>query len=290
MTGTTFTHGFKGLSRSLALVLGTNEIASAVAVALHCDGFGVILSHDPFLPVIRRGMAFHDALYGDAAEVDGYSAVCAERAIDAKAEAQANGRIVVTPLELCDLLVLGDIGVLIDARMRKRRIMPDIRNLAPLTIGLGPGFDAGANCDLAIETWPGRAGAILEHGPARSADGVARRLGEAGRERFIYSKSAGRWRTRLSAGQRIFKGFPIGYLDDTLLTAPMDGVLRGIARDDTMVPASVKLIEVDPRGRSAQWLGTDARGRLIAKATLDAVRSRLPRGGAAKLLRLVHSE
>lgn len=51
----------------LAVVLGTNEIASAVAVHLKGGGFSVVLSHDPFPPVIRRAMAFHDALYGDPA-------------------------------------------------------------------------------------------------------------------------------------------------------------------------------------------------------------------------------
>jgi hypothetical protein len=289
MTGIPFTRRLKGLNRPLALVLGTNEIASAVGVAFHRDGFGVLLSHDPAVPVIRRGMAFHDVLYGDHAEVEGYTAVCAERAMDAKREALANGRIVVTPLELCDLLVLGEISVIADARMRKRRVMPDFRNLVQISIGLGPGFIAGSNCDLAIETWPAHAGKILEHGATRSADGIARKLGEAGKERFIYSQSDGRWRTALSVGQRIFKGYPVGLLQNSVLTAPMDGILRGIARDDTMVPAHVKLVEVDPRGRNAQWLGTDLRGKIIAKATLEAVRSRLPRNQGAKMLRLVHS-
>src|SRR5271165_1229167 len=51
-------------ARLLVIVLVTNEIASATAVRLTWEGHGVILSHDPFPPVIRRGMAFHDALFG----------------------------------------------------------------------------------------------------------------------------------------------------------------------------------------------------------------------------------
>ena len=68
-------YGFHTLR--LAVVMGTNEIASAVAVALTNAGYGVAMSHDPFPPVIRRGMAFHDALYDDAIEVAG---VVGERA------------------------------------------------------------------------------------------------------------------------------------------------------------------------------------------------------------------
>jgi xanthine dehydrogenase accessory factor len=289
MIDSPFLRRLKAPGRPLALVLGTNEIASAVGIALHRDGYGVLLSHDPEIPVIRRGMAFHDALFSGMAEVDGYVAVSAGRAIDAKREVLINGRIAVTSLELCDLLLIGEPGVLVDARMQKRPVMPDFRNLAQLSVGLGPGFIAGTNCDIAIETLSAYSGTIVERGPARSADGIVRKLGEAGRERFLYSQSAGRWRTALPAGQRVSRGSPVGHLGATILAAPIDGILRGIARDDTVVPAGVKLIEIDPRGRNAQWLGTDARGRVIAKATLEAVRSRLSRGQGAGLLRLVHS-
>lgn len=54
-----------------AVVLGTNEIASAVGVYLQRDGWSVVLAHDPHPPVIRRKMAFHDVMFGDPAEVDG---------------------------------------------------------------------------------------------------------------------------------------------------------------------------------------------------------------------------
>ncbi|MBI4723544.1 MAG: xanthine dehydrogenase [Rhodomicrobium sp.] len=288
MIDTSFTRRLKGSNRLLTLVLGTNEIASAVAIALYRDGYGVVLSHDPDPPVIRRGMALHDALFGDPAEVDGFTAVCAERVIEAKREVLANRRIVVTPLWLCDLLVMGDIGILIDARMQKRCVMPDYRNLARLTIGLGPGFVVGGNCDLAIETRPARAGAIIEAGPADAPDGIARKLGQAGAERFVYSNSSGRWRTALVVGQRIFKGYPLGHLGSSILAAPMDGILRGIARDDTVVPGNAKLIEIDPRGRKARWTGIDTRGRAIAKSTLEAVRSR-SMDAPGKASRFVHT-
>jgi xanthine dehydrogenase accessory factor len=54
--------------------------------------------------------------------------------------------------------------------------------------------------------------------------------------------------------------------------SPIDGVVRGIARDSTSVLAGVKLIEIDPRGRRASWTGIDERGRAIAEATLRAIR------------------
>jgi hypothetical protein len=54
--------------------------------------------------------------------------------------------------------------------------------------------------------------------------------------------------------------------------APIDGMLRGIVRDSTVVPAGVKLLEIDTRGRRAAWTGIDERGRTIAQATIRAIR------------------
>ena len=71
-----------------AVILGTNEIASAVAVGLHRAGYGVVLSHDPLPPVIRRKMAFHDALFDDAVSVDGMAARRVDTGLDIRAAAR----------------------------------------------------------------------------------------------------------------------------------------------------------------------------------------------------------
>lgn len=46
-------------------------------------------------------------------------------------------------------------------------------------------------------------------------------------------------------------------------------------RDGCEAPAAVKLIEIDSRGRQAQWTGIDQRGRAIAGATLAGIRATL---------------
>ena len=56
--------------------------------------------------------------------------------------------------------------------------------------------------------------------------------------------------------------------------APSMVLLRGLVRDSTAVPAGVKLLEIDARGRDARWTGTDERGRAIAEATIRAIRLR----------------
>lgn len=259
---------FRRRRAALAMVLGTNEIASAVAVHLHRAGYGVVLSHDPAPPVIRRGMAFHDALFGDPVVVDGIAADAVERVTEVLAVVATHERVAITRLGLADLMAIGPFGVIVDARMQKYAMKPDLRFLADVTIGLGPGFTVGVDCDVAVETRPARNGMLLTHGATDAPDGVASPLGGAGRERFARAETEGRWRTAHAIGARVFKGMVLGHLDRSPVAAPLDGLLRGLVRDGTDVPAGVKLIEVDPRSRwQARWTGIDARGRAIAETT-----------------------
>jgi hypothetical protein len=266
--------------RRFAIVLGTNEIASAVAVYLHRAQFGVVLAHDPFPPVIRRKMAFQDALYGDTVQIDGVIGERADDGMQVFKALRSPERVQVTWLGLPDLLTIGEVDILVDARLQKHRLTPDLRQLAKVAIGLGPGFSTITNCDVAIETRPGRSGVIIRDGWTDRADGIARPLGNAGGERFAYSQAQGRWHTAVEIGSRVFKGFVLGHLSGAAIVAPCDGMLRGIVRDSSEVPAGVKLLEIDPRGRHAQWTGIDDYGRSISKATLNAINGCALRGPA----------
>lgn len=277
-------------NRPFAMILGTNEIASAIAVQLARGGTCVVLSYDPDPPVIRRRMAFHDALFAGVAQVED---IVGERLDDAmqvlralRGDDSRRKRVIVSRLGLVDLLPIRRIDVLIDARLQKRRIRPDLRRLAGLTIGLGPGFSRRANCDVAIETRPGRIGLVQRDGWTDAADGVAGPLGDLGAERFVYSNFVGTWRTSAAIGTHVEKDFVLGHLSGVPVMAPRDGVLRGIIRDGTRVLSEVKLLEIDPRGVLAQWTGIDGRGRAIANATLSAVL----RGAAQRFGRVVEAE
>jgi hypothetical protein len=262
-------YGFQTLR--LAVVMGTSEIASAVAVALTGAGYGVAMIHDPYPPVIRRGMAFHDALYDDPVTLGGVVGERAEHLLEIAGVLARRARVAVTPLSLGELLAYRAADILVDARMQKDRITPDFRRLARLTIGMGPKFAVGVNCDIAIETRPSRAGAVLTSGETEAADGKARELGSVGRERFVYSDRDGVWRTPMDVGMWVPKNFVIGRHDGFPIRAPLDGHLRGVARDGAIAPARVKLVEIDPRGRESCWTGTDARGLELANACVRAI-------------------
>ena len=254
-----------------AVVLGTNEVASAIGVHLHREGFCVVLSHDPNPPVMRRKMAFHDALFGDTARVENVIGERIESTMDVFKALGCPQHVLVTWLGLSDLLPVRSIDVLIDARMQTREVTPNLRGMTRLSIGLGPGFSPSANCDVAIETRQDRLGQIVREGwTSAQDDGGA--LGGVGIERLVHSPHDGRWHTPVEIGTRIYKGFVVGHLSGVPVTAPYDGILRGIVRDGCDVAAGVALAEIDPSGRHAQWTGIDAQGQALAQATLAAIR------------------
>jgi hypothetical protein len=257
------------LPSRFVVILGTNEIASAVAVQLRRGGYRVVLSHDPLVPVLRRKMAFHDALFDEAVTIEGMPAKRADSGLEIRT-LEAPG-VIITELGLLDLIVIQALDILLDARMQKCGATPDLRRLAGLAIGLGPGFAGGINCDIAIETQPGKAGLIIRQGEADPPDGLSQRLGDRGNERFIRAAFAGRWNTAIEIGTMVFKDFIIGHLRNVPVRAPFDGVLRGVIRDGTEVPAGVKLLEIDPRRRRANWTEADQRTRLIAAAVKEVI-------------------
>lgn len=261
--------------RPLVVILGTNEIASAVAVHMHRLGWAVVLSHDSFPPVIRRQMAFHDCLFGERVTLDGVTGERAESALELLAILDYSTNVAVTPLQFHDLVALRTREALVDARMQKYRATPDLRHLAGLAVGLGPNFAVGRNCDIAIETKPSEAGRIVHEGETEAADRVPGLLGGIGEERFVYSSRAGLWHSAIDIGVRVFKGFVVGHLNGEPITAPLDGVLRGVVRDGVNVPCGVKVLEIDPRGRSARWTGIDERSALVASAVSRAIRVKL---------------
>jgi len=123
------------------LVLGVNDVASAVAWLLWSEGKKVVLGSEPMPTVTRRGMAFADAVFDGTAVLEGVRAQRVDTVEAAEALLATRAAIPVFVGWVVEELV-GVVrpDVLVDARMRKRVRPESLRGLAPLTIGLGPGF------------------------------------------------------------------------------------------------------------------------------------------------------
>lgn len=256
---------------NLVVVRGSGDVGSSVAHALYMRGAKVILHDDPAPAHPRRGMAFSDALFQGSTTLDG---VVARHAFDLEAVlviGAVDEEVPVCDVSLAALLAEYEPDALVDARMRKRSAIEDQRALAPTAVGLGPGFEAGVNCDIAIETaWGERLGAVVREGRTSALSGEPRPIDGVGRERFVYAPAAGRWKTPLTIGAKVEAGQAVGAVGSHPVYAPIDGVLRGLSHDDIIVGQGQKIVEVDPRPMT-YVTGQGERPRAIAMGVLRAL-------------------
>jgi xanthine dehydrogenase accessory factor len=217
-------------------------------------------------------MAFTDAIFDGECELEGVRAHCLDDLAALSLALDEGSAVPVTTLDLGAVLDALHPSVLVDARMRKRARPEPQLELAPLTIGLGPGFVAGETAHLAIETrWGDELGTVITSGPTQALAGEPRSFDGHARDRFVYAPAAGVFRTAAAIGQRVRQDEPVAAIDGEQLTAPLDGILRGLTHDGVPVEAGAKVLEVDPRGELEAVVGLGRRPRKIAEGVAEAI-------------------
>jgi xanthine dehydrogenase accessory factor len=102
--------------------------------------------------------------------------------------------------------------------------------------------------------------------------GEPREIEGHARDRYVYAPCDGVFRTKARIGEEVRQGREVAEIGVTVLTAPLDGVLRGLTRRGVPVTTRTKVIEVDPRGAGAEVRGIGERPRRIADGVLAAIR------------------
>src|SRR5262249_50682994 len=247
--------------RVKVLVRGIGDIGSAVAHRLFREGYAVVLHDVPIPTTTRRGMAFADAVFEGHAALEGVHAVRAHDLARVTEALDSHNAIPVYVRAISPLLHHLRPSVLVDARMRKHAAPEIQRELAPLTIGLGPELVAGRHADVVVETsWQGL-GAVITEGASRILAGEPREIAGHARDRYVYAPFDGVFRTKARIGDAVRKGQMIAEIGSMALTAPLDGLLRGLTRDGVPVSVQTKVIEVDPRSGDAEARGIGERPR-----------------------------
>jgi len=255
------------------LVRGSNDVASAVAHRLFREGYGVVIHDDPRPTVTRRKMAFADAIFDGELTLEGVTARRVE-SVNLRGELISPRFIPVVVSDIFRLVKKLRPQVLVDARMRKHKKPSRQFHLAPLTIGLGPNFSAGMNVHIAIETARGEhLGQVIHHGTTMPLEGEPISLEGHARDRYVYAPLTGKFSTRFQVGDKVTTGQVVAVINETPLTAPISGVLRGITHDDVSVEQHTKIIEIDPRDEQAQTSGIGERPARIADGVLTAIQA-----------------
>jgi xanthine dehydrogenase accessory factor len=251
------------------IVRGGGDIATGTIYRLMKCGFNVVVLEVEHPTAIRRTVSFAQAVFDGETTVEDLQAVRIESIEDIWAS--INGKKI--PL-LIDSLG-GAIEVLkpeivVDATIAKRNI-GTYMSMAPIVIGLGPGFSAGEDVHAVIETNRGHnLGRVIYKGSAEPNTGNPGIIEGYGKERIIRSTSQGRIKTIAKIGDLVKAGQVVAYIEQVPVLSPLDGVLRGLIQDGTIVENQYKIGDVDPRGKREYCFTISDKARSVAGGVLEA--------------------
>ncbi len=260
----------------LVLIRGAGDLASGVAARLHWCGFPVVMTELSQPLVVRRTVAFAEAVYDGEIQVEDIRACRAASTVEARRNlAEGAIPLLVDPEARCRAEL--NPAVVVDAIMAKRNTGTRITD-APLVVALGPGFTAGVDCHAVIETNRGhRLGRAIYSGSAEPDTGAPGEVGGRTVERILRAPVAGVVEGLVSIGEVVRAGQAVAMIGAHPIRAGADGVLRGMVRTGIAVSQGTKIGDVDPRGvRSHSDLISD-KALAIAGGVLEAI-LRLSRG------------
>lgn len=234
------------MPKKRVLVRGGGDLASGVVACLHRSGWQVVVCELPQPLAVRREVAFCEAVYEGEKVVQGISArlVTEHSGIET---VLYNGEIAV--LVDSELKVLEDMTffALVDSRILKSDKVKDNPETLPV-IGLGPGFETGVNCLVAIETNRGpQLGKAIWQGKPEADTGRPATVMGVDYERVCYAPCAGEVQPFAKIGDRVKKGGVIARVGNQKIVAKIDGVIRGLIRDGIEVKQGIKIADIDPR-------------------------------------------
>lgn len=264
----------------IILLCGGGDLASGVALRLHRAGLRVLITELPQPLAVRRLVSFAEAVYTGETTVEGVTARRAVDLVDAlNILQQGIIPVLVDPLTeaLCPPQALRRAMspmVFVDARMTKRP--PNLTlDIAPLVIGLGPGFVPGENCHAVVETNRGhRMGCVLWQGLPEPDTGVPGAVGERLAERVLRSPAEGILHTRAEIGDHLEVGQIVAEAAGQPVVAPFRGVLRGLLRPGIPVIPGLKIGDLDPRDDSRICSLVSDKSLAVGGGVLEAILSR----------------
>lgn len=254
----------------LVVIRGAGDLATGCAVRLARSGFGLVLTELPSPTVVRRTVAFAEAVHAGEAVVEGVRARRARDANEARAiVAAGHVAVLVDPAGH----VAAELGpaVVVDARMAKRNLGTSLAD-AEIVVGLGPGFRAGRDVHAVIETNRGHMlGAVILDGEAEPNTGVPGEIAGHDVERLLRAAGPGTLRSHRAIGDRVEAGAVVADVDGQPVRAQIAGILRGLIRDGTVVRQRQKVGDVDPRARREHCFTVSDKARAVAGGVLEAI-------------------
>jgi len=255
----------------IVIIRGGGDLASGTIQKLHRSGFRVLVLEVSSPTSIRRDVSFSEAVYQGEIEIEGITAVhvCSLSEIE---NAWSNKKVPVIIDEQGKYIKIIKPKIVVDAIIAKKN-MGTTRDMADIIIALGPGFIAGEEVDVVIETTRGHnLGRLIFHGGAVKNTGIPGNIMGFSVERVIHSPCEGIMVNVLHIGDVVQKEDVIAYIGDVPIKATISGLLRGILRSGITVTKGFKIADIDPRlSEKANCYTISDKARSIAGGVLEAV-------------------
>ncbi|MFC2049957.1 selenium-dependent molybdenum cofactor biosynthesis protein YqeB [Chloroflexota bacterium] len=260
----------KKLTELTVLIKGGGEVASGVAHRLYRAHFKICLTEAPNPQAVSRGVSFSEAVYDGEKEVEGVVAKLVKSFSDIPTVWGENKIPIIVDPEAAIKDTLHP-SILIDAIMAKRNLGTRLTD-ADLVIGLGPGFQAGKDVHLIVETNNSeRLGEVIFAGEAEKNTGVPIAIDGLTSERVLHSTDDGLFVTEREIGERVTAGEVIASVGRHAFKAPIGGVVRALLRSGIQVKEGTKLAEIDQVASKEICYSIRARVRAIAGGVLEAI-------------------
>ena len=273
--------------KDLIVVRGAGDLATGTIHRLKKAGFRLLVLEAEHPAAIRRQVALSEAVYAGSARVEDVEAV----RMDVDLAEKKNRKELLEP-EMERIWKKDGVPVLVDpaglsiAALRPAVVVDAIlakknlgttKEMAPLVIALGPGFTAGEDVDVVIETKRGHnLGRVIRSGSAVPNTGIPGIIGGYGKERVMHAQAEGILRNAASIGDIVEARAVIAEIETENGTVPVEasfsGLLRGLIRDGYPVTKGFKIADIDPRKEELQNCFTISdKARCIAGSVLAVI-------------------
>ena len=254
----------------LVVIRGAGDIASGIALRLFRAGMRVVMCDLPVPTSIRRTVCFSEAIRLGETSVEGVRGVLCATPAAARAAAEAGVVAVLADPEAACARELSP-HALVDAILAKRNL-GTTRDMAPVVVGVGPGFTAPVDCDAAVETMRGHyLGRVYYEGSPLPNTAVPGLIGGYAGERVMRALADGVFEPCVEIGAEVRAGDVCATVAGEPMRATIDGVVRGLLQAGVRVTAGMKSGDVDPRCRPEYIRTVSDKASAVGGGVLEAI-------------------
>lgn len=258
------------MNKYLVIVRGGGDVATGTIQKLKRTGFDVLVLEIERPTCIRRNVAVAQAVFDGETQIEDIKALKCEN-IEEILKAFEENKVAVTVDPEGKLIEELKPICLIDGILAKKNLGTN-RDMAPITIGLGPGFEAGSDVDIVIETNRGHdLGRLIFKGPASPNTGNPGNINGFTTERILRAPETGKVHVIKDIGSVVKKGEVVAEVAGKEVKSGLDGMVRGMINEGLQVYSGMKIGDVDPRvvPRNAETISDKA--RLIGGGALEGL-------------------